>query len=75
LFFDQNISISPFLISLVIFDLSFRIVYRDIGGSDPERMAAPRVADYVVDIFTGTCIKVCLASGSALQDHCIFALV
>jgi leucyl aminopeptidase len=28
-----------------------RVVYRDIGGSDPERMAAPRVADYVRELF------------------------
>jgi len=35
-----------------------RTVYRDIGGSDPERMAAPRVAEYVQNIFKDTCIKV-----------------
>ena len=35
-----------------------RVVTRDIGGSDPERMAAPRVADYVDSIFKGTNIKV-----------------
>uniref|UniRef100_A0A672TCZ0 Putative aminopeptidase W07G4.4 n=1 Tax=Sinocyclocheilus grahami TaxID=75366 RepID=A0A672TCZ0_SINGR len=29
---------------------SGRFVCRDIGGSDPERMAAPRVAEYVVSI-------------------------
>ncbi|XP_006007579.1 putative aminopeptidase W07G4.4 [Latimeria chalumnae] len=28
-----------------------RIVYRDIGGSDPERMAAPKVAEYVENVF------------------------
>ncbi|KAL3864655.1 hypothetical protein ACJMK2_006319 [Sinanodonta woodiana] len=35
-----------------------RIVARDIGGSDPERMAAPRVQEYVENIFKDTCIKV-----------------
>ncbi|PVD31088.1 hypothetical protein C0Q70_10366 [Pomacea canaliculata] len=35
-----------------------RIVTRDIGGSDPERMAAPRIAEYVQSIFKDTCIKV-----------------
>jgi len=30
---------------------SGRIVCRDIGGSDPERMAAPRVAQYLKDVF------------------------
>jgi len=35
-----------------------RIVARDIGGSDPERMAAPRVAEYVADIFSDEKTKV-----------------
>ena len=30
-----------------------RIVARDIGGSDPERMAAPRVEEYVREAFKG----------------------
>ena len=33
-------------------------VCRDIGGSDPERMAAPRVCEYVQQVFRNTCIKV-----------------
>ena len=37
---------------------SGRTVYRDIGGSDPERMAAPRVAEYVQNIFKDTVVKV-----------------
>ncbi|XP_062854766.1 putative aminopeptidase W07G4.4 [Trichomycterus rosablanca] len=37
---------------------SGRVVYRDIGGSDPERMAAPRVAEYVQEIFKSTCVQV-----------------
>ena len=28
-----------------------RIICRDIGGADPERMAAPKVADYVQEVF------------------------
>ena len=35
-----------------------RIVTRDIGGSDPERMAAPKVLEYVKHIFESTEIKV-----------------
>ena len=35
-----------------------RLVCRDIGGSDPERMAAPRVADYVQDLFRDSPVKV-----------------
>ncbi len=40
-----------------------RIVSRDIGGSDPERMAAPRVEEYVRDLFEGTAIKVEVVKG------------
>ncbi|XP_071948572.1 putative aminopeptidase W07G4.4 [Antedon mediterranea] len=32
---------------------SGRLVARDIGGSDPERMAAPRVKEYVQELFGG----------------------
>lgn len=35
-----------------------RIVARDIGGSDPERMAAANVLAYVNDIFKSTDVKV-----------------
>lgn len=35
-----------------------RAVARDIGGSDPERMAAPRVEEYVQALFAGSNIKV-----------------
>ncbi|XP_041368476.1 putative aminopeptidase W07G4.4 [Gigantopelta aegis] len=35
-----------------------RIVTRDIGGSDPERMAAPRVQEYIEHVFKDTCIKI-----------------
>ena len=35
-----------------------RAVGRDIGGGDPERMAPPRVAEYVEQLFKGSSIKV-----------------
>lgn len=35
-----------------------RIVTRDIGGTDPERMAAPRAEEYVRGVFKNTNIKV-----------------
>lgn len=35
-----------------------RLACRDIGGSDPERMAAPRVADYVQDLFKDSPVQV-----------------
>uniref|UniRef100_A0A8C3A3X3 Zgc:152830 n=1 Tax=Cyclopterus lumpus TaxID=8103 RepID=A0A8C3A3X3_CYCLU len=37
---------------------SGRLACRDIGGSDPERMAAPRVADYVQELFKNSPVKV-----------------
>eukprot|EP01137_Pigoraptor_chileana_P027414 Opistho-2@9976 len=37
---------------------SGRVVARDIAGSDPERMAPPRVAEYVQKTFEGSCISV-----------------
>jgi len=40
-----------------------RVVCRDIGGSDPERMAAPRVEEYVQDTFKGTNVKVQVLQG------------
>ena len=35
-----------------------RAVARDIGGSDPERMSAPKVVEYVEELFKDTSIKV-----------------
>ncbi|XP_047448665.1 putative aminopeptidase W07G4.4 [Mugil cephalus] len=37
---------------------SGRVACRDIGGSDPERMAAPRVAEYVQELFKDTLVTV-----------------
>lgn len=37
---------------------SGRLAYRDIGGSDPERMAAPRAAEYVQELFSNSPVKV-----------------
>lgn len=41
-----------------------RLACRDIGGSDPERMAAPRVAEYVEELFKNSPVKV---AGSILM--------
>lgn len=35
-----------------------RAVGRDIGGSDPERMAPPRVAEFVQELFKSSSVKV-----------------
>lgn len=54
-----------------------RIACRDIGGSDPERMAAPRVAEYVTELFKDTCVKVTVKSDlQALEkDYPLLAAV
>ena len=39
-------------------DLYCRYVCQDIGGSDPERMAAPRVEEYICELFEGSPVKV-----------------
>lgn len=43
-------------------------MYRDIGGSDPERMAAPRVAEYVLECLKGNSIKVDVVSDLATLE-------
>lgn len=47
-----------FLVTMPFLWCVCRVVYRDIGGSDPERMAAPRVAEYVLEVFKDTCVQV-----------------
>nr|XP_057926739.1 putative aminopeptidase W07G4.4 [Doryrhamphus excisus] len=37
---------------------SGRLACRDIGGSDPERMASPRVAEYVTELFKDSPVQV-----------------
>ena len=44
---------------MLAIDVYFRIVARDIGGSDPERMAAKNVEEYVKEIFGNSSVKVC----------------
>lgn len=53
--------IGPHLVVVVVLLLHTcpaRLVCRDIGGSDPERMAAPRVAEYVQELFTDSPVQV-----------------
>ena len=49
-----------------------RAVARDIGGADPERMAPPRVAEYVEHLFgNSSTIKVrerCISSSSVASS-------
>ncbi|PFX15966.1 putative aminopeptidase W07G4.4 [Stylophora pistillata] len=44
---------------------SGRYVCQDIGGSDPERMAAPRVEEYIRELFQGSPVKVTVVKDPA----------
>lgn len=54
-----------------------RIVCRDIGGSDPERMAAPRVAEYVQQVFKNSPVNVEVLAddGRILKEYPLLAAV
>jgi len=54
-----------------------RIITRDIGGSDPERMAPSKVEDYLRETFNGTCVKMNVIAGhtSFVKDYPLFAAV
>ena len=49
----------------------FRVVTRDIGGSDPERMAAPRVVEYLQEVYKDTVIKV-IKAFNLINNHDFF---
>lgn len=57
-YWQSNASEAPTIIDVVSATEIGRIVARDIGGSDPERMSAANVVSYVNDIFKSTNIKV-----------------
>ncbi|KAG0409812.1 hypothetical protein HPB47_013070 [Ixodes persulcatus] len=54
-----------------------RIVCRDIGGSDPERMSPPEVASYVQKVFEGSPVQVEVISNEKLleQEYPLLAAV
>ncbi|XP_076048476.1 dipeptidase B [Oratosquilla oratoria] len=56
---------------------SARIVARDIGGSDPERMAPPRVEEYVRNVFQGTAVGVEVVSDdeTLCKEYPLFSAV
>lgn len=56
---------------------SGRLVARDIGGSDPERMAAPKAAEYCDQLFKGTAVKCNIISDDAvlLKEYPLFSAV
>jgi len=45
-----------------------RIVSRDVGGSDPERMAAPRVEEYINEEFKGPEVTIEVFKGQTLFE-------
>ena len=55
-----------FIIYIVTFNLMlffYRYVARDLGGSDPERMAPPRVMEYVQTLFAKSSVSVQVIAG------------
>ena len=54
-----------------------RFVARDIGGSDPERMAPSNVVQYIQDVFEKTDVKVDVISDPTVldQEYPLFAAV
>lgn len=54
-----------------------RFVARDIGGGDPERMAPPRVAEYVQEAFKSGTVKVTVVDDPAVfeRDYPLFQAV
>lgn len=54
----------------LLLGLMCRVIARDIGGSDPERMSAPLVADYIEKNFRGTPVHV-----SGLSIVCLLSLL
>ncbi|XP_043687025.1 putative aminopeptidase W07G4.4 [Vespula pensylvanica] len=56
---------------------SGRYVARDIGGADPERMAPPRVEEYLAELFCGSNVTMQVISDqdTLLQEYPLFACV
>uniref|UniRef100_A0A672YJH8 Putative aminopeptidase W07G4.4 n=1 Tax=Sphaeramia orbicularis TaxID=375764 RepID=A0A672YJH8_9TELE len=59
----------PRLMELAAALESGRLACRDIGGSDPERMAAPRVADYVQELFKDSPVTVSVLSDPKVLER------
>ncbi|EDV22797.1 expressed hypothetical protein [Trichoplax adhaerens] len=70
---ENEKSLIPFLSAIE----SGRLVCRDIGGSDPERMAPPNAANYVQDVFKDTPVKVQVISDVETigKEYPLFAAV
>lgn len=75
--FSENPDKMTSIIELALALESGRCVARDIGGSDPERMAPPKVEEYIHDVFGNTGIKVEVISDPTVlsQEYPLFAAV
>ena len=76
-FYSTNLEEANKLIRIVNAIELGRIVARDIGGSDPERMSAQNVANYVSQVFKSTDIKVNVIEGQEVfeKEYPLFAAV
>lgn len=76
-FYHQNLDEANKLIRLVNAIELGRIVARDIGGSDPERMSAQNAANYVTEVFNSTEIRVNVIEGQETfeKEYPLFAAV
>ena len=52
-----------------------RYVCLDIGGSDPERMAAPRVEEYIQELFAGSAVSVSISYGVVHLHYLSFLIL
>ncbi|XP_074641735.1 putative aminopeptidase W07G4.4 [Tubulanus polymorphus] len=76
-FYGENLQKTNEIIKICSGLENGRIIARDIGGSDPERMAAPNVAAYLEEVFANSCIKVSVISGHDVfeKDYPLLAAV
>ncbi len=76
-FYHSNLSEGNELVRIVNAIEIGKIVTRDIGGSDPERMSAENVLKYVQAIFESTDIKLSVIEGQENfeKDYPCFAAV
>ncbi|XP_021916639.1 putative aminopeptidase W07G4.4 isoform X2 [Zootermopsis nevadensis] len=75
--YSANSDNLPAIVELATALESGRSVARDIGGSDPERMAPPNVEKYIRNVFQNTDIKMEVISDPAVlsQEYPLFVAV
>ncbi|KAJ9601607.1 hypothetical protein L9F63_000215, partial [Diploptera punctata] len=75
--YSENIDKLPNIVKLATALESGRYVARDIGGSDPERMAPPRVEEYIKQVFKNSDIKIEVISDpkTLVKEYPLFSAV